>query len=263
MSTQKKNVRDKSPALSAAEEKLKTDLKKYCQIALGNGASEARIVPASKIVQTVRARLGCFFPLCFSFGSCNWCPPNWETGFQVARAVMKSYKYAVFFRFFYKPEWYMGPLGGGRGRGGLMNHYMDHYEHWWKPDDVKYWRDYIEKHGPTDRPDPLSMGVPEAVEAEARKDGHHFAFYGAVGPCCNYLCGPEHKSRCIMLKSGVCRFPAKSRPEGAAALYYDYPRTLPDLGWQGLVCAWSVLPEDVKGKEMKEQPARTSFVLIE
>lgn len=256
------SAKSKVAAAPADNEKLLADLEKYRQMALDMSATEAIIAPASDLVQSIRVRMLCFFPRCPNLGTSYWCPPSWGTPFEVAQAMKDSYKYAIFFRLLFPPEWFTGPCGGGRWRGGTLKTFIDQNRDYWEPEQVKYWQDYIEKHG-VDRPGPLGRGISLAIEAEARKDGHHFAVTTAAGSCSTMLCGEKYNSRCIMLRTGLCRFPTKARPDGACSLYTDWLRTLPKLGrgWRYANCSWSILPEDMDGFEVP--PGSTTIVLIE
>lgn len=248
------------------EEKLLADMERYCQMALEMGAAEAVIVPASSIVQTQRVRMLCYFPRCPELGSCEWCPPYWETPFEDAQAMKDSYKYAVVLRLLIPPDDMTGPLSGGRGRGGVLGTIMDLQAEYWDPELVEYWQDYIEEHGTDKGGAGIIAGKDLAVEIEkaARKDGHYFAFEGGMGSCAATFCHTEeYRSRCIALRSGLCRFPGLSRPEGVVGMYYDWLRTHVNLGraWRYQDCGWSVLPEDMEGEEIK--PGRTTIAFIE
>ncbi|MFC1951933.1 hypothetical protein ACFLYI_02685 [Chloroflexota bacterium] len=102
--------------------------------------------------------------------------------------------------------------------------------------------------------------ISAAIETGARKDGHPFAFHTAAGCCADKQCG-SFNAKCIALKTGLCRFPGDARPDGAGAMYYDWLRTLPSLGWQYTNTGWSILPEDIGDRQ--PPPGITSIVFIE
>jgi len=241
-----------------ANEKLKADMEKYHQMALDMGADEAKIVPASILVQTIRTRLACIFPRCNLNGTGMWCPPRWETPFEIAQAIRDSYQYAIAFRKARSPKTATGPAAGS-ARESTLNAYCDVYQRYWKPEDLKYWRDYAKEHHEP-RPATRAGDIALIIEAEARKDGHQFAFTGFSGSCVNKLCD-KFGSRCVALTTGICRFPGVSRPDGAGAMYCDWLRTSPQLGWQFQNVGWSTLPEDIEGLE--PLPGKPSIVLIE
>ena len=75
-------------------ERLRSDLKRYNQLALDAGASDAAVVLTTQIVVDERVIMKCRFPLCSEYGACMNCPPN--TG-SIAdmRDCIARYKYAV------------------------------------------------------------------------------------------------------------------------------------------------------------------------
>ena len=251
----------KPAALTKEDDQLMADLEKYRKIALDMGAVEARIMPSSFLVQGIRTRFaGCFFPRCLSQGLSMWCPPTWETPCEVAQAVTGSYRYAIVFRYFDAVGIATGPSAGS-SRTGNLEYYSKVYGKDWGPEAEKYWREYAEKNFES-RPDVSYRQITATIEAEARKDGPPFAFYTAAGCFADKECGPLG-SVCIGLKSSMCRFPGRTRPDGAGAMYYDWLRTLPKSlpGWKYTNVGWSMLPKDIEGRE--PQPGRVCVVWIE
>ena len=73
---------------------LRTDLKRYVQLAIDSGASNAAVVQTAQITVDERVIMKCRFPLCSEYGACMNCPPN--TGnIAEMRDRISRYKFAV------------------------------------------------------------------------------------------------------------------------------------------------------------------------
>ncbi|MBI4286053.1 MAG: hypothetical protein HY670_09200 [Chloroflexi bacterium] len=249
----------KEVRLMTEDEKLMADLSKYRQMALDMGAADARVFPTSNLVQGIRTRLaGCFFPRCPCLGLSMWCPPNWETPFELSQTIRDSYKYAIVFRGEIPPEIWTGPAAGS-SRSGFLAAQVKVYGESWGEEAEEYWRKYAEDQHVT-RQMVSFKEISASIMARARREGHPFAFHTSAGCCADKQCAP-FGSVCVALRTGICRFPNDARPDGAGAMYYDWLRTLPSLGWQYTNVGWSVLPEDIQDR--KPSPGITSIVFIE
>lgn len=236
----KNGVKVESVDMSAEEKKLLADIQKYRQMAIDLGVEDVRIVTPADIVQNVRPRFTCIFGHCPGLGTSYFCPPNWEIPWEYQKDILTSYRYILIYRVSYPREglgWRTGPASGAELEGMI---YL--YERNWPDEAIEYWRGELKNRTPP-VPPPRAEGISIAIEKEARKDGHQFAFTGFRGACSLQLCNKLGRS-CSFLTGGQCRFPGKVRPDGAGAMNIDYMRTNAKQGWLTWNGGWSVLPED-------------------
>ncbi len=224
--------------------RLLKDLEKYREMALDMGGEDALIIPASEIPLTLRAYYKCLFPRCPAQGSNLHCPPLWKTPWEEAKLFMRSYNYAIFYRAYRRPEDTTGPRWLRGGFTSIYSKYMNR-------DDVKkaVGEEFRSDKVPADAsPDTkITRGtakISRAIEVKARNDGYNFAITFASGNCLMPLCG-KFGTTCIGLKTGLCRHPGQSRPEGSAAMYIDFMALAAKVGWKTSLQGFCIHPEDV------------------
>jgi len=84
---------------------LEADAKELCEIAINNGASNAKPLKADKVVVDDRVLLKCKYPPCMWYGQSLMCPPFTPSPQEFSRYLQK-YRYAVLvqFEFLYPDE---------------------------------------------------------------------------------------------------------------------------------------------------------------
>jgi len=201
--------------LTPSAKQLRTDSEKYRLKALELGASDAKIVPASKVVVDERVRLKCAVPRCHLYGESANCPPYTITPDEM-RKVIRKYKCAVLFKIDVTPKC----------------DFVDDEQ--WHTAHIAHQR--------------KSHEIASLIEGLAFNDGYYFATGFAAGGCKTALCGGQI---CQFLDSGRCRFPLKSRPsmEGVGIDVYNlatkvgwdiYPIGIRDVDPDSVGCAISV-----------------------
>jgi len=90
-------------ALTPSAKQLRIDSEKYRLKALELGASDAKIIPASKVVVDERVRLKCAVPRCHLYGESANCPPYTLKPDEM-RKVLRKYKCAVLFKIDVTPK---------------------------------------------------------------------------------------------------------------------------------------------------------------
>lgn len=250
----------------SAEKKLAADLQKYQAIALEMGAEEARVIQASDIPQRIRARMCFFFPRCIGTGTAWFRPPTWETPWEYAKAMLASYHYAIVIRTPVPIEAMTGPFAciGSNATPPFIELETMQYRRHLAPEDIEYWQVEVERFKIQEAQNPLptpwvsNAKIAEATEAEARKDGHQFAFTSVSGTCALQYCA-KFNTICVALKTRICRHPEKSRPGGVAMMYLDYPFYFRKMGWQKEVAGFSKSTDDMEN----HFTFKASFIFIE
>jgi len=164
---------------------LQTDLQRYRQLALDNGASGAAVIPAADVVVDERVRLKCTVPRCIRAGETPHCPPH-GLDLDLVRRAFSRFEWAVLFKCD------VGPLedyAPGRGK---------------TKDEQRRVLAFHKQSGE----------VVDALERQAYRDGYYLAMGFGGGSCKDYLCQGVY---CQALDSGRCRFPQRARPAMEAA----------------------------------------------
>ena len=188
----------------------------FIGIALKEGATAARIIPAKRVVIDERVRLKCEVPRCSGFGHYLTCPP-YVMPVEMFKKTLSRYKWCLLVQVEAKD---VNSMDKGKGR---INHAI------------------LKKNRELHRPFRLKLlQVVEAVEAEAFKRGLYLAA-GFIGGSC-VLC-----DRCVDNRDlEVCRHPFRARPP-MEAVGINVIRTVENAGlsihlsssrnvaWTGLV----------------------------
>lgn len=251
----------KSQVTHMGDDKLRADLEKYRQMALNMGAEDAKIVPRSDLVQTLKTRMAAVFPKDANTSSCYLGLPIFlHYPWRDTKAILDSYRYVIMAKIPFFPEersWFAGPTSGDS-----LPDFLSNFKRFLPPQDFEYWRDIRERQLLPKKRKINPKDVSSRIEAEARKDGHQFAFSGNSGVCIS-LC-EKFGGTCVMLRTGLCRNPGQSRPNGTSAIVgVDLPATYAKLGWQNWVQAWSVFPEDYPSGTLRPTPHNTITIFID
>jgi predicted metal-binding protein len=178
---------------------LQADLERYRALALESGASQAIILPASKVEVDERVRLKCLVPRCLRAGETPNCPPN-APDLDLVRRALERFSWAILFKCD------VGPLEDYAPKRGQT---------------AEQKRRVLSYHRP-------GSDVVYALEGQAYKDGYHLAMGLGGGSCKDYLC---QGNLCQFLDSGRCRFPHRSRPS-MEAMGIDVLGLVHRVGWQ-------------------------------
>jgi len=180
------------------EETLRANLERYRRLALGLGASEVAIIPASDVVIDERVRLKCSVPRCLRAGETPYCPP-YAPDLDLIRRALSRFSWAVLLKC-----------------------------------DVKPMEDYVPGSGKTKEEKRRTLSfhrqsseVVCELERQAYKDGYHLAMGFGGGSCKDYLC---QGMICQFLDSGRCRFPHRARP-AMEAMGIDVIALINKVGW--------------------------------
>jgi predicted metal-binding protein len=233
------------------QQKLQDDLEKYRKMALDAGAVEARIVPASDLKQSIRAKYNCFFPRCQKQGTCGSCPPEWQTPWEYAKAILASYRYGIVARIQLIARNSTGPHNPLTIRPNL-----ELYRKYMPAEKIDYWENLAKEQEGHITAEPITE-LPYIIERKAREDGHYFAFTIHPGACA-YLCA-ETNYTCSSLGSSICIHPGLSRG-GNQSIYWDHVGINRSLGWKNWNQGWSIFGED---QEAAGELIESSIVLIE
>ena len=170
------------------------DLARYVDLAVGEGASKAAIVPTASIVVDERVIMKCRFPLCSEYGACMNCPPN--TGsIEEMRDRIGRYEYAVVLKLDVPPERIAG--GAARGEEGV--------------EDLK-----------------KLCGIISAVESAAFYDGYYFATAFSSASCHFVWC---KGIPCQAIEGKGCRLRARAYAS-MEAVGIDVFKLLSTIGWE-------------------------------
>ena len=181
------------------EEILKANLERYRTLALGSGASDAVVIPASDVIVDERVRLKCLVPRCLRAGETPNCPP-YAPDLDLIREALNRFSWAILFKCHVEPlEDYLP----GRGKTKAEKRRVLSFHR--RGSDVIY-----------------------ALERQAYKDGYHLAMGFGGGSCKDYLC---QGMICQFLDSGRCRFPHRARP-AMEAMGIDVISLINKVGWE-------------------------------
>ncbi|NCE63995.1 DUF2284 domain-containing protein [Pseudoflavonifractor sp. 524-17] len=190
---------------------LQQDLRRYCQLALEAGMTDAKVIPASLIRLDPRVRLKCRYPRCGYYGSNGNCPP-YATPLSEMQACIDRYEFGVLFMKRFPSDSLLGARHAdyGHAAGGDVQREM--------------------------------YRVAGRLERAAFRDGHVLAMAFANGPCKKVFC-PNAECSAIQ-PGGQCRFPLKSRSsmEGCGIHVFALARS---VGWEITPAGHTSTPEEV------------------
>jgi len=184
---------------AASEETVRSNLERYCELALQSGASGAVCIPASDVIIDERVRLKCVVPRCIRAGETPNCPP-YAPDLDLIRRALGRYSWAILFKCDVAPIEAYAP-GSGTTKAEQRRVLSFHQK---------------------------SGEVVHVLERQAYKDGYHLAMGLGGGSCKDYLCQGQ---MCQFLDSGRCRFPQRARP-AMEAMGIDVIALTNHAGWQ-------------------------------
>ncbi|MEM3383266.1 MAG: DUF2284 domain-containing protein [Nitrososphaerales archaeon] len=79
-------------------QKLRSDAKELCELAIKNGASDAKIIKTKQVIVDERVLLKCKYPPCHWYGQCLMCPPFTPPPEEFSKYLQK-YRYALIIQF--------------------------------------------------------------------------------------------------------------------------------------------------------------------
>jgi len=186
--------RIKKIRLEIDEDQLQKDLERYTEKALELGATKAKIIKVEDIPVDERVVLKCQIPRCFGYGVSVNCPPNTLKPAEL-RAILKKYKWAVFFIKDIPPHVIVRDKSTIKERVAV-------YQNIFK--------------------------IVNEVESMAFYDGYYLAFGFAAGSCRHTFCGLE--KTCPPMEGERCRFSLRSRPS-MEAVGIDVYKLTTSVGW--------------------------------
>jgi predicted metal-binding protein len=75
-------------------QRLRSDAKELCELAIKNGASNVRLIKARQVIVDERVLLKCRYPPCMWYGQCLMCPPFTPSPEEFLKYLQK-YRYAI------------------------------------------------------------------------------------------------------------------------------------------------------------------------
>ncbi len=182
-----------------SDQALMADLKRYRELALALGATDAVIIPAGDVTIDERVRLKCLVPRCQRAGESPNCPPH-TPDLDLVRRALSRFSWAILFKCHVEPIEAYAPANetaNGNQKRTLSFH---------------------QKSGK----------IIYELERQAYKDGYSLAMGFGGGSCKDYLCkGLE----CQFIDSGRCRFPHRSRP-AMEAMGINVVALARKVGWE-------------------------------
>lgn len=172
---------------------LREHLARYVELALAEGAADARVIPAGDIVVDDRVPVKCWIPQCSVYGQSYNCPPNTMRPDETRRLVAQ-YEWAVTFKVDVPPDVIV-------------------WEQATAPDRSKAYRS-------------VTL-IANAVESAAFYDGHYFSVGFGAGSCKTAFC---REVDCLAIKGEECRISLRARPS-MEAVGMDVFKMAVDLGW--------------------------------
>jgi predicted metal-binding protein len=188
--------------------RLPQDLEKYRQQALDLGATQAKIIPARKIVVDDRVPLKCQIPRCFGYGAGAHCPPHTLKPAEL-REILRLYEWAVLFIKEVPPEVIVRDKATIKER---VSAYQDMFK------------------------------IVSELESQAFYDGHYLAFGFGAGSCRHTFCGQQEN--CQALEGKRCRFSLLARPS-MEAVGIDVYKMVTQAGWDIYPIGSGVKPGDI------------------
>ncbi|GAW93796.1 DUF2284 domain-containing protein [Calderihabitans maritimus] len=178
-----------------SEEKIKEDLLKLVTLAKKElQATDAVIIPASKVVVDERVKMKCAVPRCFNYGSCANCPP-YTPDVETVRNTISKYSYAIVVKRNVTP----------------VEHFADRTSS--LTNAKVHEREFAQ--------------IIAKLENAAFSAGYYLALGLAGGSCRNYLCNDKV---CQYLDSGRCRYIRIARPS-VEAYGIDAFQLAVEAGW--------------------------------
>lgn len=176
-----------------SEDKLISDLEKYCKLAVEMGATAAKFIKTDQIPIDDRVALKCIIPVCFNYNTCANCPPH-SLKPEETRQYLKLFKWAVVFKKDILPE-----------------------------DIVRNKKTTEEKAGDFKN----DFEIVNKLESAAFYDGYYFSAGFGAGSCKSTFC-PDQE--CLILQNKKCRYSLRARPS-MEAVGMDCFKLAVDLGW--------------------------------
>lgn len=159
-------------------ELLGQDLERYCQEAVAEGATAAKVIPADWVSVDERVRLKCLIPRCPGSGLCGECAPH-GNDLELIRKSVALFSKAILIK-------YTLP----------------------KTEEIADFKLYVE-NSRWSRHYAKMARIVAKIETLAFADAHHLALGFPAGCCKLYLCPNE---ACQLIENGRCRNGLKARP---------------------------------------------------
>jgi predicted metal-binding protein len=178
-------------AATVPNEVLQKDLENYRDMAIGLGASDARIINADIIKVDDRAQAKCSIPKCSNYGTSLNCPP-YVPSTKYWKKLISKYKYATVFRIKVPVQELLDERTASISRVKVLE-------------------------------------IISKVESKAFYDGYYFALGLGAGPCRLALCAGE-RCAALVTPGSACKHALRSRPSMEAA-GIDVYSLATSLGW--------------------------------
>jgi predicted metal-binding protein len=191
------------------EGQLQEDLRKYRELALALGATDAKIIASEQVPVDERVRAKCMYPVCGRYGSNVHCPPH-APELDFVRKLVSRYRYGIFT----KLEVPAGELSGPEAISKKLN-------------------------VPSSR---KNFEIVSKLESAAFFDGYYLAV-GFGNACCRVALCSEAQD-CAALGGKTCRFPLKSRPS-MESVGMDAFLMAANAGWDVYPLGRNECPPDV------------------
>lgn len=156
-------------------ETIEADCAKYVAQAIGQGATDAKVINASEVVVDERVTLKCEIPKCFGYGTCANCPPHTMKPDRTQR-IVNQFRKAVVFKIDVPGAVIVRDKETIKERAGAYQ---------------------------------TLANIVDAIESAAFYDGHYLAVGFAAGSCKSTFC---YKAECSVLSGEKCRRSLKARP---------------------------------------------------
>lgn len=203
------------------KKQIQKNLKKYQQLALELGASDAHIVRADSLLVQERIRSKCIIPKCAEYGTNLHCPP-YSLSAKEMKEILQDYTYGLALKIDIDPKYMAGAdiqkcyLRGELDESGRYRELGKQYK--------------------------KMFFIVSEIESKAFYDGYYLAMGFASGSCKNIFC---FKLDCQGLQSGKgCRNPLRSRPS-MEAVGFDVFGMANNLGWTMYPIGGKTEPRDV------------------
>ena len=181
--------------------KIKGDLKKFQQMAVGLGAADAAVVSSDEIIVDERVRAKCLYPKCAYYGNNLNCPPH-APDLDFVRKLIARYSWAILFCV----------KGDTKDFAGA---------------------DFVKRAGRKNRAKSTVVTICSEVESRAFYEGYPFALALGQGPCKSFWCPDKPCSG--LEPDKACRFSLKAR-SSAEAMGIDAFTMAAKRGWEIYPC---------------------------
>jgi predicted metal-binding protein len=188
---------------------MRTDLRRYLDMAIQAGMTDARAIRATTVRVDQRVLMKCRYPRCANFGACANCPPH-TPSIQEMQSFIRSYRHAVLFCKRLAPAELLCIPGSQTVPKSDSQRFM--------------------------------FRMVSEIESAAFYDGHVLAAGFANGSCKRLFCPEEPCS--ALLPGGRCRFPLKSR-SSMEAVGIDVFSLARRMGWAIHPAGRTSTPEQV------------------